>query len=184
MPEFFSFQDCPELRYIKNFHVNPCSIWMQHLSRNISGGTYSPTAFDSSSTSLLSFWNSCSGKLKEIQELSLNPAGHSIYFYPQTITLKISFKVCVNTPNINLSASSKPMKYGQHLIEQIIISGLMSPWSKLFPSENNPGYSETAGLLISVIPEMQPKATNSLSSHFITRAESVSEANFWKSKWV
>lgn len=98
------------------------------------GGTYSPTAAGSSSTSLLSFWNSCSGKLKEIQQLGLNPAAHPIYFYPQTITLKIPFKMCVNTPNLNLSATSKPMKYGQHLIKPFFSKPCFQGWYLHDPS--------------------------------------------------
>ena len=81
-------------KWINACHLNMCAIWMQQLSGEHfqAGEMYLPTAVYFSSKSLLSFWNSCSGKLKEIgiyvTESYWSP---NIPFYPQTITLKISF---------------------------------------------------------------------------------------------
>lgn len=64
---------------------------MQQLSREHfqAGEKYLPTAVYFSSKSLLSFWNSCSGKLKEIRlYVTESHCSPNIHFYHQTITLK------------------------------------------------------------------------------------------------
>lgn len=81
-------------KWINACPLNTRAIGTQQLSREHfqAGGTYLPTAACFSSKSLLSFWNSCSGKLKEIGiYVTASYWSPNIHLYPKTITLNSSF---------------------------------------------------------------------------------------------